>query len=109
MAMLLMADGNHRPIHPKNDRSFSLQELHAYVGGYIEVVAAPPIDGQRTYLVLNEDGKRGPLPFNGFATFLFHMAGGPSTDCIVGDVVMCTRAEMGEDDDVDDAVDPDDR
>jgi len=105
MALLLKADGDHQSIQPAHGRAFTAHELHTYVGGYFEVVAAPSVDGQPFYLVLNDDGKRQPLPRNFVATILFHTAGGSFTDWIAGDVVYCTRADLGEDDD----ADPDDR
>jgi hypothetical protein len=103
MAMLLSTDGHGiRWIQPTNGRrSFTLQELQAYVGGYIEVVPTPVvvIGGHPSYLVVNEDGKQAQLPYNHTATVLLHLAGGMPTDYVVGDVVLCTRADMDDDDD----------
>jgi Domain of unknown function (DUF3846) len=90
------------PFMPKDGRvMFTLEELQTVVGGYIEVVAAPftILDtSEPMYLVLNEDGKRDNLPINGFATALYHQAGGARDDCIVGNVVLASRRELHGDD-----------
>jgi hypothetical protein len=94
------------PFMPKDGRvMFTLEELQHTVGGYIEVVPAPfeILDGDGPmYLVLNEDGKRDHLPINGFATALYHQAGGARDDCIVGNVVLASRRELHGDGDEDD-------
>lgn len=90
------------PFMPKDGRvMFTLEELQTVVGGYIEVVPAPlaVVDDGPMYLVLNEDGKRDNLPINGFATALYHQAGGARDDCIVGNVVLASRRELNGDDD----------
>jgi Domain of unknown function (DUF3846) len=90
------------PFMPKDGRvMFTLEELQTVVGGYIEVVAAPlaVVDDGPMYLVLNEDGKRDNLPINGFATALYHQAGGARDDWIVGNVVLASRRELNGDDD----------
>ena len=45
---------------------------------------------------MNEDGKRLGLPLNRNATVWYHLAGGNPHDVIVGDAVLTTRAELGE-------------
>lgn len=35
---LIKADGDTRKVHPKDNNSFSLEELQSYVGGYIEFI-----------------------------------------------------------------------
>ena len=93
MATIIPARGPLREIVPANGRSFSLAELQAIVGGYLEALRAP--DGRIVFL--NEDGKRLQLPINYSATWLLrHQIGG---DHIVGDVVLCTEIEAGEGDD----------
>jgi len=97
MAALLKTNDTSTDITPHNGRSFDLQELQQLVGGYIEVVPVN-VNDEPSYLVLDEDGKREPKPVNTFATMLFHLAGGAPHDYIAGDAVLCTRTEMGEDD-----------
>jgi len=102
MAALLKPGEPPIPFTPKDGRAmFTLAELQAAVGGYIEVVPAPvnDVDNGPTYLVLNEDGKRDNLPINGFATALYHSAGGARDDWIVGTVILATFRELNGDDD----------
>ena len=101
MATLIPAVGDPRPIEPAHPPAFTLQELHALVGGYIEVVytrlriADPDV---ALVLVINADSKRLQLPVNGFATHLVRDDIRPD-DVINGDAVVCTLIEMGETDD----------
>ncbi len=92
MATLIRAGGGPEDVQPADGHAFTLPELQQIVGGYIEVVRAA--DGRLMFL--NEDGKRLNLPWNGFATFLVRGLIGDD-DYIVGDVVLCTRTEAGED------------
>ena len=94
MAGLLRATGEVITLQPAG-RTFTLKELQGLVGGYIECVTL--LDGRR--MVLNEDGKRLQLPLNEAATHLLHVAGGALDDFVVGDVLLATRAELGEGDD----------
>lgn len=66
MGIILYPDGTQKETHPRNGHDFSLDELHAIVDGYIEVI--PARDGR--LIVLNEDGKRLRLPRNEQATQL---------------------------------------
>jgi hypothetical protein len=93
MATLIPTSGFIRQIAPHNGVAFTLQELQGFVGGYLESLRAP--DGRIVFL--NEDGKRLQLPVNAAASYLLRpmlLAG----DVIVGDVVLCTAVEAGEDD-----------
>jgi hypothetical protein len=92
MAWLLKAAGGVDKVLPANGRAFSLAELQAVVGGYIEVVRA--LDGM--WLVLNEDGKRLELPRNDLATGTYIAAGGVPWDVIVGDVLLADSVEIGQ-------------
>lgn len=92
MALLIPARQGAREVTPANGRSFTLAELQGIVGGHIEAIPAP--DGR--ILFLNEDGKRLRLPLNSQATVLM----APQLrhdDWIVGDVILCTPLEAGED------------
>lgn len=103
MATLIPTVGEPRYIAPADGKVFRPDELHALVGGYFEVLRSAwfiePGVGPRDELLmfLNDDGKRQPLPVNGFATSLAR-AGRvlPPGDTINGDVVLCTFTEAGE-------------
>jgi hypothetical protein len=99
MAILIPADGSEpRYIAPANGRSFAIEELQTLVAGFIECLAMPwSIDRDAPLvLFLNEDGKRLQLPVNRVATTMM-LATLRAGDVIVGDVVVCTRVEAGED------------
>jgi hypothetical protein len=55
---------------PKNERTFILEEMHGFVGGYIELVRT--LSGR--VMFINEDGKRLELPVNRKATELAGIA-----------------------------------
>lgn len=82
MATVLYADGRAEPLTP-HGRTFTLEELQAIVGGYIEIVRVPG-----GFLVVNEDGLLRRLPRNGQASRLH-----PSSP-IVGDAVLCDPTEI---------------
>ena len=85
-------------VTPANGRSFRLQELQRMVGGYIEALQLN--DGRVMWL--NEEGKLQGLPKNVAATTLATMYSQlPRSDYIVGNVVIATRSESGEDEDED--------
>jgi hypothetical protein len=92
MAMLIPAPGiAYTVVSPRNARSFTLEELQGFVGGYIE--ALYPDDG--LIMFLNEDGKRLGLPRNMIATLMMTGRLYPG-DVIVGTVVVCTPVEAGQ-------------
>ena len=64
MAQIIKADGTVERVAPTNPPHFSLTELQAAVGGYIEHVA---LAGKMSLLV-NEDGIRLNLPPNARAS-----------------------------------------
>ena len=90
MATLIKADGTQKEIQPKNGTDFKLEELQAYVDGYIEIVNLR--NGE--ILVINEDGKD-RYDTNKTATELAHQyhALFPG-DYIDGDVVLCKDEEV---------------
>jgi hypothetical protein len=90
MATLIKADGTRREIQPKNGTDFKLEELQAYVDGYIEIVNLR--NGE--LLVINEEGKY-IYDTNNAATDLAHEhhALFPG-DYINGDVVLCKDEEV---------------
>jgi hypothetical protein len=91
MATVLHVDGTRTTVVPQTPPSFTLQEMQALVGGYLEVVAL----GRGRFLLLNEEGKLQGLPYNARATerarrFLF------AGDYIAGTAVVVTEQELGE-------------
>lgn len=91
MAQLFKTDGSVTEIAPKNGRTFTLEELHALVGGYIEVVAVPPWDGSRL-AVCDEEGKLKEKPFNELATYAAERP--DYNDVAVGDWLFADRTEL---------------
>lgn len=79
----LKATGEKTEIAPKGSKTFSLEELQGYVGGYIEAVNLP---GHRIMFV-NEDGRLHNLPLN-------HAASELAESWIFGDVVVCDRKSV---------------
>lgn len=90
MATLIRAAGGVEEVTPAG-KVFTLEELQALVGGYIEAVATP--EGRLMYV--NEDGKHLQLPVNKEATARVRHWLTPG-DVIVGDVVLCSLQETVE-------------
>src|SRR5215471_12097134 len=78
---MIYATGEIVPLVPGNGKFWTLRELQAKVGGYIEVVRTT--DGR--WMLVNEDGKRLQLPLNPVATKLHIFS---EVDKIVGNVVI---------------------
>lgn len=93
MATLIPIVGQVQEVLPRQGESFTLAELQTIVGGYIELVKLAP----NQLLFCNEDGKRLNLPVNMRATALTRGIVGDD-DFIVGDVIICSMQEAGEDD-----------
>lgn len=81
-ATLIKADGNVQKIEPKNGKTFTLEELQTYVGGYIEIVYTY----DRNYMVVDEEGKLKNKRPNIVATGLYEFG---RFEMIVGDAVVC--------------------
>jgi len=80
------ATGEIDMVFPANGKQFTLPELQGYVGGYIELVPRmdhlnPPMD-----MLVNEDGRRMELSYNGAASTL-------AQQVIVGDALLLKREE----------------
>ena len=84
MATLLKADGTTAEVKPAHGNTFRLAELQAFVGGYIELVPGT----EATFC--NEDGILHRLPYNRQASMRFGCR-------LVGDVIVCSPTEAGED------------
>lgn len=69
----------------------SLDDLRAFVGGYIETVPRfAQLDGQYCVVFCNEEGKLNGLPVNVMATRAWAKAAGmPLDDVLVGPVAIC--------------------
>ncbi len=87
MAIHYKTDATAARVEPANGQSFTLDELQAFVGGYIEAVYLQ--ERERRVLLVNEDGRAQGLPHNEAASIL---AGQP----VVGDALLCTRGELGD-------------
>lgn len=90
MASLLRTDGTRQNIAPQNGTDFQLEELHALLGGYVEVVK---LDDGRLLLV-NDNGKIKQLAINPQATVLLWEFTDSLADVIVGDAVLCNDHEV---------------
>lgn len=88
MAKILKANGEVRNVKPANGTDFSLEELQAVVGGYIEIVKFS--DGH--LLVCNEEGKLMGLELNPNASAFCQVRG--RREVIVGDVLICMDNEI---------------
>lgn len=87
MAKWIKASGEVIDVTPKNEgKTFTLEELKEYVGGWIECVYL----NKHQVLVINEEGKLLNLPYNAIATEAYRLAFQPNNDCIVGDALLCT-------------------
>lgn len=91
MAMLYLPDGTQKEVHPKDAKSFTLEELQAFVEGYIEQVR---LSGGRDMWV-NEDGKRMNMEYNAEATKLVSEW---YVDRIVGPALVTRTEHAGQDD-----------
>lgn len=63
-ATLIRTEGEIVDIKPLNKKSFTLEEMQAFVGGNIEIITLP----SGKVLVVNEEGKLNGLPKNEHAT-----------------------------------------
>ncbi len=87
MARWIKADGTEVTVKPLHGKTFTLEELQKYVGGFIELVYTK--DEKEMYV--NEEGLIHNLPLNDKATrILAHRYG---LQGIHGDVLVCTKGE----------------
>jgi hypothetical protein len=94
MATFFGTDGTVEERKPANGDSFTLEEMQAVVGGFIEVVS--PIGKYNgKILVINEEGKLMGLIRNDNATAAMGGNLFPG-DYISGDALLCTSEEMGD-------------
>lgn len=98
MAFLLKTNGSVETVRPANGEAFSLQEMQALVGGFIEIV--PMHTGG--IMVIDEEGKLKSKPLNEQATERYKFGG---HDSIVGDALIVSYVEAGEKTDAELAAD----
>jgi hypothetical protein len=87
MAKIYKINGETEDVTPKNRKSFSLEELQSFVGGYIEMVYLK----DKKIMIVNEEGKLNGLPANVKATEIFDENFPDSFDVIVGDVLITEK------------------
>lgn len=85
MASLIKTDGTITTVHPKAGigKSFSLEELQGYVGGYIEIVYT----ANGKLCVVNEEGRLMRLQPNPRASLVTGYD-------LVGDALICENHEV---------------
>ena len=83
MATLIRTNGEQEQIQPKNGTDFQLEELNAYIGGWIEIVRI----GGGEILVVDEEGLCKELPINTTASILAGYT-------IVGPAVRCKSSQV---------------
>jgi hypothetical protein len=83
-SILIATNGEETKVAPGNKKHFSLVELQAFVGGYIQVITLA--DGR--LMVLNEEGKLDGLEPNLKAMEYAEGSGLAKDDFIVGNVVV---------------------
>ena len=81
--VIMHTDGTLTPITPKKGTTYSLEELQALVGGYIEML---PLEKNR-YAVVNEEGMLHGLDLNPSASLLLGQK-------IVGPCVVIPRSSL---------------
>jgi len=97
MATVIKTDGTSKSIAPTKGK-FTLKELQALVGGYIEIVIPKYIPNgtgitsnkEGVAMVMDEEGKLKHLPYNRQATLLY----GAVKDIVVGDVILVNHSEF---------------
>lgn len=82
---MVTPDGDVTPFPPANGKTFTLKELQAAVGGYIEVYPMPAKRGQpKRIVVMDEEGRLKGLPKNALVSQAFGLDA-----LIVGTVIVC--------------------
>jgi hypothetical protein len=84
---VIRPNGIHETVHPHNGKKFTLEELQAFVGGYIERVQLKAGHGHAT-MYANEDGKGKDLPYNAHASAMAALFEG---DYVCGTVIVVRK------------------
>jgi hypothetical protein len=99
--IIIPADASQPLTQMLAEKQPTLQELHAIVGGYIEVV--PHWDdhnGEPCVVYCNEEGKLNELPINDRATLMWwNVLGQRVNDVLVGNVVLLVNLPDNNNDD----------
>ena len=90
MALLIKTDGTEKEIKPNNGMDFSLEELQAYVYGYIEIINL----NNGNIMVVNEEGKFFCDKNETATTIAEDHDAIFFDDYICGDVVLCKQEEV---------------
>lgn len=99
MAIVIQPDGTQVELKPeRSNGTLTLEQMQKAVGGYIEIVPANVDE----VVVCNEEGKLydPPLPLNVPAT----IRSGWLHDPLRGNIIFCTRREMGDEEEDGDAT-----
>lgn len=86
MAKLVTPDNEEIIVKPKNGKTFALEELQKFVGGFIELV---PYRLGGKLMFVNEDGIALNLKMNKIATNLCYEG-----NRIVGNAIVCDEKEV---------------
>lgn len=97
MATLLKTDGTSETVTPTNGKTFHYTEVQTLVGGNIEALTLSDTE----IMFFNEDGKQLRLPPNALAMKALDRRGLRLGwgDVIVGNAVIMTTVESGDEDD----------
>lgn len=96
MATLLTPSGESRQVTPANGKAFTLDELYALIGcEMVQMIHLP--DGRDMWM--DEEGKfNDKLLPNELASKLLLLAGGIDGDYVLGNALLATPEEGGEED-----------
>lgn len=86
----IKTDGTMQKVTPKNGEYFVLEELQAYVGGYIELVCI----SDDIWMYCNEEGRLEDLPVNHLVSPIAYLATGMD---IRGDVILGPASVLQKD------------
>ena len=86
-AKLYKVDGSIKEVRPRNGKTFQLEEMQRFVGGYIEVINM----GVKKFMIVNAEGKISGLPVNFVATELYKKQKGYH-ELFVGNVIICDKS-----------------
>jgi len=90
-AVLMLPDGEKRPVAPADGRAFTMAEAQGFVGGHFEVLRLT----EARLMLLNEEGKLLHLPANPAATALAQLCRAVFPgDCICGPALVCDASQF---------------
>lgn len=87
MATLYSTDGTAKTVKPQHGKTFTLEELQTFVGGYVEEVSPNIFLVVGKTMFVNEDGLSKALPVN-------RRAMGLCRGSIVGPALVCAPDEV---------------